>query len=238
MLTGRVGLIDGADAPAGMVRIAAGRFHMGDTRYYRDESPVHERSVDSFWLDRTPVTNRQFVSFVDETGYVTVAERALDPAEFPESTPDMLQPGSLVFRRTAGPVNLQDWRQWWEWTTGASWRAPEGPGSDLSDRWDHPVVQVSFDDAQAYAAWAGERLPTEGLGAFGGGTAPAGSYPGGTTLANVGGDGESRRVLKGGSFLCSPDYCMRFRPAARSPHSHDTGASHIGFRCAMDAGAP
>ena len=147
MLTGRGGLIDGADAPAGMVRIAAGRFHMGDTRYYRDESPVHERSVDSFWLDRTPVTNRQFASFVDETGYVTVAERALDPAEFPESTPDMLQPGSLVFRRTAGPVNLQDWRQWWEWTTGASWRAPEGPGSDLSDRWDHPVVQVSFDDA-------------------------------------------------------------------------------------------
>ena len=134
---------------------------MGSTRYYPDEGPVHRRSVDAFEIDRHPVTNRQFARFVESTGYVTVAERPLDPAAFPSLAPEQLAPSAaLVFKQAPGPVNL-GWRKWWAWVPGASWRTPEGPGSSIEERLDHPVVQVAFADATAYAHWAGKALPTE-----------------------------------------------------------------------------
>src|SRR6478752_4188527 len=144
-----------------LIRLEGGSFRMGSEEFYADETPVHERSVAAFELDVHPVTNEQFAAFVEATGYVTVAERPLDPADFPGADPADLVPGGLVFTPTAGPVDLRDWRQWWRWQPGASWRAPQGPGSDVDDRPDHPVVLVAFEDASAYAAWAGRRLPTE-----------------------------------------------------------------------------
>ena len=107
------------------------------------------------------MTNAQFAEFVDATGYVTVAEKPLDPALYPGVAEADLLPGALVFRPTAGPVDLRDWRQWWDWAGGANWRHPFGQGSDVAGRDDHPVVQVAYPDAAAYAAWAGRRLPTE-----------------------------------------------------------------------------
>ncbi|GAA1808872.1 formylglycine-generating enzyme family protein [Agromyces neolithicus] len=306
-----------------MVRIEGGTFRMGSDEFYADETPVHERSVDTFEIDLHPVTNEQFAAFVEATGYVTVAERPLDPADFPGADPAELVPGGLVFTPTPGPVDLRDWRQWWRWGAGASWRHPFGPGSSLrqaqdgavDDRLTHPVVQISFADASAYASWAGKRLPTEaefefaargglegarfawGDDEFPGGelmvnrwqgsfpyrntgaagwvgtspvmTFPANGYglfdvtgnvwewttdyyaarhvPPGTVaveaearpnlLAAASAEPGSRiprRVLKGGSHLCSPDYCLRYRPAARSPQADDTATTHIGFRCARD----
>ena len=302
-----------ADDGRDTVLIPAGTFRMGSDEFYPDERPVHEREVASFRLDRYAVTNADFARFVDATGYVTVAERPMDPAQYPGVAPVDLVPGSMVFTPTTAPVDLRDWRNWWRWVPGAHWRAPFGPGSGIDDRMRHPVVHVAFADATAYADWAGMRLPTEAeheyaarggvdgarfawgddpypggvaqanswLGRFPydnqgvGGTAPVGSYPPNgyglyDLIGNVwewttdyytprhlrlsdqpvdpgkrrnllaaasSGAGESipRRVLKGGSFLCSPDYCLRFRPAARSPQAEDTGMSHIGFRCAADA---
>lgn len=298
-----------------MIRIDGGAFRMGST-FYADEGPVHERTVASFEIDEHPVTNAQFADFVEATGYVTVAERPLDPADFPGADPADLVPGGLVFTPTAGPVDLRDWRQWWTWGAGASWRHPFGPDSVIDDRLDHPVVQVSFEDAGAYAAWAGKRLPTEaewefaargGLDgalytwgdepdapdALGGnhwqgrfpylntgangwvGTSPVKTFPPngyglfdcagnvwewttdfyterhivpGTTFADAGarrnllaeasaepGSRIPRRALKGGSHLCAPEYCLRYRPAARSPQADDTATTHIGFRCVRDA---
>jgi formylglycine-generating enzyme required for sulfatase activity len=297
-----------------MVRIPAGAFRMGSDDFYPDERPAHERHVDAFELDRRPVTNAQFASFVDETGYLTVAERPLDVAEFPNLSADELVPGSMVFTATSGPVDFSDWRAWWRWQRGASWRHPGGPRTTIDDRLDHPVVHVAFEDAAAYAAWAGKRLPTEAeheyaaragsdaafawgeeaypggiphahtwigrfpydaRGPYGGGTAPVGSYPANAwglidlignvwewttdyytprhvrlsdhpvdagkrqsllaTASSEAGSRTPRRVLKGGSQLCAPEYCLRFRPAARSPQAEDTSMSHIGFRCARDA---
>ena len=297
-----------------MVLIEGGTFRMGSEEFYPDERPVHERTVEPFRIDRYEVTNEMFSVFVDATGYVTVAERELDAAGFPGADPADLVPGSMVFTPTAGPVDLGDWRKWWRWQPGAFWRRPFGPGSSIDDRMQHPVVHVAFEDATAYAAWAGSRLPTEAehefaarggvdgerfawgadpypggvpqanswLGRFPydnqgvGGTAEVGSYPANgyglfdmignvwewtsdyytprhvrlsdrpvdpekrrNLLARASADeafpATARRVLKGGSFLCSPEYCLRFRPAARSPQSEDTGMSHIGFRCARDA---
>lgn len=287
---------------------------MGSDEFYPDERPVHERTVASFRIDRYEVTNAQYAAFVDDTGYVTVAERELDPAKFPGADPADLVPGSMVFTPTAGPVDLRNWRNWWRWQPGAFWRRPFGPDSSIDDRLQHPVVHIAFEDANAYAAWAGLRLPTEAeheyaargglegqrfawgdepypdgvaqanswLGRFPydnqgvGDAAPVGSYPANgfglydmignvwewtsdyytprhlrlsdkpvdagkraNLLAAASAVREfpeiARRVLKGGSQLCSPEYCLRFRPAARSPQAEDTGMSHIGFRCASDA---
>lgn len=294
-----------------MVWLPGGRFTMGSDEFYPDERPAHETSVEPFWIDRTPVTNEDFARFVADTGYVTVAERELDAADFPGADPADLVPGSLVFTPTDGPVDLGDWRQWWRWQPGASWRTPEGPGSSIEGRARHPVVQVAFADAAAYAEWAGKRLPTEpefeyaarggaaggsfawgdepypggvprahtwigrfpyeNLGPHGATTAPVGSFPPNgfglvDTIGNVWewttdyyaprhrvpgtspvpregrndllaqsaepGSRTPRRALKGGSHLCSPDYCLRFRPAARSPQAEDSSTTHIGFRCA------
>lgn len=296
------------------VLILGGTFQMGSEEFYLDERPQHERTVGPFRIGRYEVTNTEYARFVDETGYVTVAERDLDPRAFPGSDPAALAPGSMVFTPTAGPVDLRDWRQWWRWQPGASWRHPFGPDSTIDDRPRHPVVHIAYEDATAYATWAGGRLPSEAehefaargglaagpfawgdepypggvaqanswLGPFPydnqgvGDAAPVGSYPAnayglfdmignvwewtsdyyaprhlssrnervdaGTrenllTRASTQQDSPSipRRVLKGGSHLCSPEYCLRFRPAARSPQAEDTGMSHIGFRIARDA---
>ncbi|WP_188241636.1 MULTISPECIES: formylglycine-generating enzyme family protein [Microbacterium] len=294
-----------------MVLLPGGSFTMGSDDFYPDERPAHEASVDPFWIDTHQVTNAAFSEFVADTGYLTVAERGLDPADFPDVDLDDLAPGSMVFTPATGPVDLRDWRQWWRWQPGAQWRHPEGPDSSIDGRMSHPVVQVAFEDAAAYAAWRGKRLPTEAefeyaarggtatafawgdeaypggvaqanswLGRFpydvqgdhGGSTAPVGSYPANgfglfDAIGNVWewttdyylprhrfpttaalyrehrpellaaasaepGSRMPRRVLKGGSYLCSPDYCLRFRPAARSPQADDSAATHIGFRCA------
>ncbi len=276
--------------------LSGGLLLMGATTHYPEEGPVREVRVAPFRIDVRQVTNAQFAAFVEETGYVTVAER---PVELPGHGPRA--PGSLVFTPTAGPVDLGDWRQWWRWVEGACWSAPQGPGSDVEDRADHPVVHVSHHDALAYAQWAGRRLPTEAeweYAARGGlvqatyswgeddpdpthlrantwqgafpylntgaagwvGTSPVGSFePNGFGLfdmtgnvwewtssrwtdnhaapacgcAPVADDGhEESYVLKGGSHLCAPEYCLRYRPAARSRQSADSATTHIGFRCA------
>lgn len=291
-----------------LVQVPGGTFRMGSDRHYPEEGPAHDRQVEPFLLERHAVTNAQFAAFVADTGYVTVAERPLDPADFPGADPADLVPGGLVFTPTAGPVDLRDWRQWWRWQPGASWRSPQGPGSGVDDRPEHPVVLVAFEDASAYAEWAGRRLPTEaeweraargGLDdaeyAWGdelapggrlmantwqgrfpyddagwGGTSPVGSYePNGYGLVDLigntwewtadtftprhvvpgtrGPDAGGRpnllapttspevlRVTKGGSYLCAPEYCRRYRPAARSAQSDDSATTHLGFRCAAD----
>lgn len=157
--------------PAGMVLIPGGEFNMGSEANFAfpNEKPVHRVQVAPFFLDVHPVTNAEFAKFVEATGYQTVAERAVVWEEMkkqvPPGTPkppdDVLQPGSLVFRPTSGPVDLRDMSQWWIWTTGASWKHPEGEGSSIKGRENHPVVQIAWEDAQAYAKWAGKRLPTE-----------------------------------------------------------------------------
>ena len=309
---------------ADLVPIDGATVHLGSDRFYPEEGPVVPVSVEPFEIARHPVTNREFAAFVDATGYVTTAERPLDPADFPSLDPAGLEPGSLVFTATAGPVDLGDWRQWWRWVPGASWRHPRGRDSSTDGLADHPVVQVSFEDASAYADWAGLRLPTEpewelaaraGLegatytwgeepndgsrantwqgrfpylntGAGSGrwvGTSPVGAFPpngfglrdmtgnvwewttdrwtdghgarlaaraepsgscgcgpmsgpaaalAGRTAHDRGREPEPRMVLKGGSHLCAPEYCLRYRPAARSPQTPDSATTHIGFRCA------
>jgi sulfatase modifying factor 1 len=299
-------------AREGMVRIESGSFSMGSDRFYPEEAPVREVHVDVFWIDTHAVTNAEFSRFVRKTGYVTVAERPLDPADYPGAPAENLVPGALVFHMTPGPVNLRDYAQWWSWFPGACWKHPEGPGSSIDSRPDHPVVHVAYEDVESYARWVGKRLPTEaeweyaargGLegkdfvwgdemepggkpaantwqGDFpwrstlrhGPRTMPVGTFlPNGYGLYDMAGNvwewtsdwfvsdrsqvaspccaGDARersydpcqpniriprKVLKGGSFLCSPSYCLRFRPAARSPQAIDTGMSHLGFRCVSD----
>ena len=150
-----------AAATEEMVRVPAGTFRMGSNRHYREEAPARKVSVDEFWIDRFQVTNRQFAEFVATTGYVTTAERPLDPAEFPGAPPENLVPGSLVFSMTSGPVDLRHLSQWWAWTPGASWQRPDGPRSAIEGREDEPVVHVALEDVEAYAAWADKSLPTE-----------------------------------------------------------------------------
>lgn len=138
-----------------------GRFMMGSDRHYPEEAPARPMRVDRFWIDETPVTNADFARFVSETGYVTLAENAPDPRDYPGMDPAMARPGSPVFRRTSGPVDLNDPGQWWEFCFGANWRQPLGPESSIVGLEDHPVIHVAYADAEAYAAWAGKSLPTE-----------------------------------------------------------------------------
>jgi formylglycine-generating enzyme required for sulfatase activity len=301
-----------SEATGGMVFVPGGSFRMGSERHYPEEAPVRVVRVDGFWMDRTAVTNRQFATFVAATGYQTVAERPLDPADYPGASPDMLKPGALVFTKPKGPVDRRDLRHWWRYLPGTSWRHPEGPSSTAKGRESYPVVHVAYEDAQSFATWAGKELPTEAeweLAARGGldgaeycwgdefrpggrymantwqgefphrntrgdgyeRLAPVGAFPpngyglcemagnvwewtsdwytptrtaaGCCVVAPAGGsEAEShdprqpeiripRKVVKGGSFLCAPDYCMRYRPAARQPQMIDSAMSHLGFRC-------
>ena len=298
------------------ISISAGTLLMGSDEFYPEEGPVLEKKIAAFEIDRGPVTNEEFADFVAETGYLTIAEQALDPQDFPDLDEVERAPGAMVFTPTRGRVDLADWRQWWRWVRSADWRHPFGPDSAIDDRMRHPVVQIAFPDAEAYARWAGKRLPTEAewewaargglVGArfaWGGdprpggtlmantwqgafpyrndgaagwvGTAPVGSFPangyglldmignvwewtsdywtprhlpptwsgpaaqGRTSLLAARsaepGSRITRRVLKGGSHLCAPEYCLRFRPAARSAQAEDTAMTHIGFRCARGA---
>jgi formylglycine-generating enzyme len=302
----------------GMRWIPGGTFRMGADHAYPEEAPAHDVTVSGFWIDEYAVTNRQFAAFAAATGYRTVAERPLNSADYPGALPEMLKPGAMVFRKTRGPVDLRDIRNWWAWTPGAYWRHPEGKGSSVAGRLDHPVVQVAFADAEAYARWAGKELPTEAEWEFAarggldgaefvwgseltlGGhqmantwqgefpwqnlrtdgferTSPVGAFPPNgyglydmagnvwewtadwfssrhpadvtspcCALANPrGGPVEAsydpaqaqiripRKVVKGGSYLCAPNYCRRYRPAARHAQMVDSGMSHIGFRCVI-----
>jgi formylglycine-generating enzyme required for sulfatase activity len=300
-----------------MVWIPGGEFLMGSDDFYPEERPTRRVFVDGFWMDRAPVTAAAFRRFVRDTGYVTVAERPLDHADYPEANPELLVAGSLVFRKTTGPVDLGDFRRWWAYVPGASWKRPAGKGSTINGRDRHPVVHVACEDVEAYAARVGKQLPTEAeweFAARGGlqgavfawgnehlpggrtmantwqgqfpwqnlrldgfeGTSPVGSFPpNGYGLLDITGNvwewtcdyfttrngdeaphaccvpsnprvtsaegsytppGEPgshipRKVIKGGSHLCAPNYCLRYRPAARQPQMIDTGMAHLGFRC-------
>jgi formylglycine-generating enzyme required for sulfatase activity len=299
-----------------MVFVEGGTFPMGSDRHYPEEAPVHRVTVSPFFIDRTPVTNRQFREFVNATNYVTFAEIAPDPKDYPDALPHMLKAGSLVFTPPNHPVDLRDWSQWWRFKFGANWRKPYGPRSSIGGRDDHPVVHIAYRDAEAYARWAGKELPTEaeweyaargGLEeaefAWGDELAPEGrhmanTWQGAFPHENLASDGHRRtspvlafppngygihdmignvwewtsdwyssrhaedcgkpccipenprgapeadsyderapsvriprKVLKGGSHLCAPNYCRRYRPAARHAQPIDTGTSHIGFRC-------
>ena len=285
-----------------LVDLPGGSFRMGSTSFYPEEAPIHTVAVAPFAVELHPVTNAQFGEFVAATDYVTVAEQPIDPALYPGLQD--VRAGAMVFAPTPGPVDLRDWRQWWDWVPGADWRHPFGPDSDIADRADHPVVQVAYPDTAAYARWAGRRLPTEAEweyaaragstatyawgeeavpdgrlmantwqgsfpyrneGALGWvGTSPVGTFPPNAfglldMIGNVWewtatefsahhrldqppkscctpsgpADPGVSQALKGGSHLCAPEYCHRYRPAARSPQSQDTATTHIGFRCVV-----
>ena len=298
----------------GMVWIKGGQFRMGSDRHEPEEAPIRNVSVDGFWIDAMPVTNRQFSRFVQATDWLTTAERGADALERPIGPGGHAGPASLVFH----PPEAGKGGDGWSFVEGADWRHPQGPNSSLQGLEDHPVVHLSWDDISAYLAWSRTDLPTEaeweyaargGLdgAAYAWGeeldpdgrrmaniwrgefphehlleagwetTSPVASYPPngaglfdmignvwewtrdwwsvrGGAVSDVrccsiktrsgGWDGLSddpalahlkvpRRVVKGGSYLCSPSYCTRFRPAARQPMAVDTSACHVGFRCVV-----
>lgn len=281
-----------------------------------DALPVHLVSVDGFWMDRTPVTNAEFQRFVKETGYITVAERDLDPADYPGVPKDKLVPGSAVFAATGKAVPLDNPLQWWRYVPGANWKQPEGPGSDVRQRANHPVVHVAYDDVVAYAKWAAKRLPTEAefeFAARGGldrnrypwgneltprnkaaaniwqgsfpardrgedgytGTSPVTAFPpNGFGLYDVGGNvwqwctdwyrpdyyadltktggaahnpagppesfdpdepGAAKRVIRGGSYLCTDQYCARYLVGSRGKSEVRSSTSNLGFRLVRSA---
>ncbi|MBM5802291.1 MAG: formylglycine-generating enzyme family protein, partial [Cyanobacteria bacterium K_DeepCast_35m_m2_023] len=144
-----------------MVWVPGGRFVMGSDQHYPEEAPAHQRTIEGFWMDRTPVTNGQFQRFVKATGYRTQAECPANAADYPGASPQRLQPASIVFVAPSAAVPLGDTHQWWHYIAGANWRHPHGPGSSIKGRDQHPVVHVTHADALAYAAWAGKALPSE-----------------------------------------------------------------------------
>jgi sulfatase modifying factor 1 len=148
-------------ATAGMRLIKGGVFTMGANRFYPEEAPLRQVRVNDFWIDEAPITNADFAAFVEATGHVTAAEVAPDPADYPGMDMDLARPGSAVFQKMAGPVDLSDPLQWWTFTVGANWRHPLGPDSSIEGLNAHPVVHVAYADAEAYARWAGKTLPTE-----------------------------------------------------------------------------
>jgi sulfatase modifying factor 1 len=174
-----------------MTWIPGGEFQMGSSNFYPEERPVNKTTVDSFWIDKTPVTKREFARFVEATDYKTVAERTLDPEEYSSIDLENFEPGSLVFKPTKGPVNLNNPSHWWEFVRGANWRAPLGKTEEIAT--DHPVVQVAFEDVAAYAEWRGKSIPTEAeweyaaKGGNEGATFPWGNdlYPNGKAMANT-----------------------------------------------------
>jgi formylglycine-generating enzyme required for sulfatase activity len=306
-----------AAPPPGMVWIGGGEFRMGSTDpRFPDAQPVHRVRVDGFWMDKTEVTNAQFAKFVEATGYITVAERTPRAEDFPGAPKENLVAGSVCFSPPDQPVPLNNHFQWWSYLRGANWRHPQGPGSDLKDRENYPVVHVAYEDAEAYAKWAGKRLPTEaeweyaargGLdqkkfnwgdefkpggkfmaNSFQGSfpnketaedgfarAAPVGSFPAnGYGLYDMAGNvweltsdwyhprtyewyarqgeltvnprgpeekdsvdpsepGVKKRVHKGGSYLCTDQYCTRYMPGGRGKGEPSTGTDHLGFRCVM-----
>jgi len=151
----------GSDRPAGMVWIPPGKCLLGSDQHYPEEGPAGWAELEGFWLDQTTVTNRQFREFILASGYRTVAERSPDPKMYPNADPILLVPGSIVFKKAARPISLADPNAWWSWTPGACWNHPTGPGSTIDNLDDHPVVQVCYSDATAYAIWAEKRLPSE-----------------------------------------------------------------------------
>jgi formylglycine-generating enzyme required for sulfatase activity len=309
-----VGVIN--EIRSNMIFIPGGTFCMGSDNHYPEEAPTHRVTVSGFWMDRTPITNREFRKFVEATGHVTFAQIPPDPKDYPGALPHMLYAGSLVFKSPEQAVALNDWSQWWSFLKGADWRHPYGPATNIDDLDDHPVVHVAYADALAYADWAGKELPTEAQWEFAarGGldgvqfawgeefapdgkqmantwqgnfpskndlldgyerTSPVTAFPENgyglhDMIGNVwewtldwfsakheadakkaccipqnprgGSEAASydlcdpdiripRKVLKGGSHLCAPNYCQRYRPAARHAEPIDTSASHVGFRC-------
>jgi sulfatase modifying factor 1 len=302
---------DAHNTPPGMAWIPGGRFWMG-TNHMEDAQPVHKVEIKGFWIDRNDVTNEEFARFVKATGYVTIAERPLDPKEFPNLASDELSPGSVVFTPPDGPVPLDHPLVWWSFVRGANWRHPDGPNSSLRGKEKYPVVQIAWPDAVAYAKWAGKRLPTEAeweFAARGGrdretyawgnelnpkgkwmantfqghfpdkntsedgyaGVAPVASFPpndfglydmsgnvwqwvsdwyrpdyyaqlqqDGSIATDPHGPKDSfdpqepgvlKRVQKGGSYLCTDQYCERYMPGARGKGDPETGTNHLGFRC-------
>lgn len=301
---------------ARMVLIKGGEFEMGsDDPAFIDAQPIHKVKVSSFWIDAAEVTNREFQKFTAVTRYLTLAERPPSPDSIPGASGPEHVPGSFVFRSPANVVELGDPSQWWAWVPGANWRHPEGPGSSIEKRLDHPVVHIAFEDALAFAQWIGKRLPTEAeweYAARGGLTGKP--YVWGTTLIpagrhqanifqgdfpnhNSGDDGYlgtspvyaftpngfglygmagnawewvsdwydadyyitlasmpsptvdpkgpaqsydpvepsvAKRVQKGGSFLCTPQFCSRYMPGGRGKADPQTSAAHTGFRLVRD----
>jgi len=297
--------------PPGMVWIPGGTFKMGTTEF-PESQPVHPVAVKGFWMDATEVTNAQFAAFVKATGYVTVAERKPRPEDFPGAKPEVLVPGSVMFSPPSHPVPLNDEYAWWSYLPGANWRHPAGPASSIKGKERWPVIHVAYEDALAYARWAGKRLPTEAeweFAARGGltgqvfpwgntfkngtrwmanshqghfpdhdtgadafpGIAPVAQFPangyglydvGGNVwewvsdwyrpdyysqLASIGGvarnpqgpsdsfdpaePGVKKRVHRGGSFLCTDQFCSRYMVGTRGKGELSTGTNHLGFRC-------
>ena len=309
-------------APEGMVWIPGGEFSMGsedpttDTvcgghEPMRDARPIHRVYVDGFWMDKTEVTNEKWEKFVKATGYRTIAEIAPTKEQFPDAPPENLVAGSTVFTPSKESVPLNDYFQWWRYVPGANWRHPTGPESDIKGKGNYPVLQIAYADAEAYAKWAGKRLPTEAeweFAARGGkagktyawgdelkpdgkwmtniyegqfpvndtgadgfaGIAPVAQFPpngyglydmagnvwqwcsdwyrpdtyarlklaGGVARNPQGpsasynpGDDQPQRVHRGGSFLCTDEYCTRYMMGTRGKGDIDTGSNHVGFRC-------